>query len=405
MNQTTNLITDDDPSSHIQRHWPITSRAINARSSVARDILSYSGRSNMISFAGGLPDPTLFPSISTLKAQQELLQYGPSEGEQNLRSWISEHLSEKGLTVNPDHIIVTSGSQQGLDLAAKLLINKGTPIITESPTYLTALSAFRLMEAKIHGLPLFENRIKASSLVNTLEKEHPSMVYLNPTYQNPSTACWSKEAREETAEILDRFDSVLVEDTPYSDLSYGYSSAPKPICCYLKKASWMLLGTFSKIAMPGLRIGYIACSPDLHEHILKLKQSVDLHTDRIAQAYTYNFVNSPYFEKHLRKLRHTYARKRNLMHQCLRYELSNYATWQIPEGGLFFWLHLNQAIDTKELLKKTVANGVAFMPGHDFFPDDPLHCQYFRLNFSGIMPREIKYGITVLANHIREAAN
>lgn len=385
-----------------ETHWPITGRALNAKSSVARNILSYTGRSDMISFAGGLPDPTLFPALNTLQARQELLQYGPSEGEKLLREWIALHLQEKGMEVTADNIIITTGSQQGLDLVSKLLIDPGTPVLTESPTYLTALSAFRLMEARIHGLPLNGERIPADHLCQNIIEHTPAFIYLNPTYQNPSGVCWSDEARDETAQILDRFNTILVEDNPYTELSYGFTKAPQPLCSRLKTADWIYLGSFSKIAMPGLRVGYIACTPRLYKHLLTLKQSVDLHTDRIAQAFTYSFVTNSQFTKHVYKLRHVYSRKRNLMHQCLRVELQNIATWKIPEGGLFFWLKLPEQINARALLEQCLKYGVAFMPGDDFFPEPQPYNNYIRLNFSGITPRDIKYGISILGEQIRQ---
>jgi 2-aminoadipate transaminase len=374
----------------------LSRRAERLTSSLIRDILHLTQRPGMISFAGGLPADELMPALDFEGLADDCRQYGPSEGESALRSLIAQRLSGLGVACGADQVLVTSGSQQGIDLVAKLFIDEGSPVVLEAPTYLAAIQAFNVYGAEFRGLPLSADGIDPDALRRAIALRRPAFAYLIPTFQNPSGYCYTDETRRAVATVLDETGVPLVEDDPYRDLVYR-PAGRTPICAYLERTPWVYLGSFSKITAPGLRVGYLASSPSLFSGLVRLKQSSDLHTNRIGQAWLTRFLNSAGFDEHMARMIRVYTERRDAMQTSLERHFAGLAQWRAPSGGLFFWLRLAGECDTLAALQSALARDVAFMPGDPFFPSAELRYPALRLNFSHAPPEKIERGIARLA--------
>lgn len=373
-----------------------SNRIQNLTGSVARHILSRSQNSNLISFAGGLPSPEFWQNLELPQVTSKTYQYGPSEGDANLRSLFTQRLQPLGVPATPENTIVTSGSQQGLDLVSKLFIDHNTPIAIEAPTYLAALQCFQLYQAKIHSLPIHEHGIDLEQLDSLLRDKRPSFIYLNPTFQNPSGFCYTLEQRKAIASILDQYDTILIEDDPYREITFD-APAPPPITSFLKSTSWIYLTSVSKTLLPGLRIGCLACSQTLYPHLLKLKQATDLHTSRITQSIAYQLLSDPAtLEPRLKAGLKLYQAKRNSLHAALKTSFASLGQWTVPQGGMFIWLKLNRRIDLDTALERALSTGVAFMPGDTFFASPKNSGRFIRLNFTLPIIEEIQQGIPLI---------
>lgn len=369
--------------------------------SLIREILQLTQKPEVISFAGGLPAAEVMPAMDFSAAPPGIGQYGPSEGEPRLRSLIADQLQAIGRDCTTGQVLVTAGSQQGVDLVSKLYIDEGTTVVLESPTFLGAAQSFKLFGARFEGLTLPPDGINPETLRETIARHKPAFVYLIPNFQNPTGYCYSHEHRLQIARVLDETNTPLVEDDPYRELVYETVDR-SPICSYLKTAPWIYLGSFSKIANPGLRIGYLACSPELYPLFVRLKQSADLHTNRIGQWWLAEFISNPEYQDHLARLRRYYKTQRDLMQHALQIHFSDLAAWEVPAGGLFFWLRLIRPQDTRRMLQHALERNIAFMPGEPFFVEDQEKISAIRLNFSHATPERIEQGIAVLAEVVRQ---
>ncbi|MDQ8186699.1 PLP-dependent aminotransferase family protein [Pelagicoccus sp. SDUM812002] len=369
--------------------------------SVARDILSRTRDKDIISFAGGLPDASLWQDLKLPEVPPAAYQYGPSEGERSLRSILAARSQSLGLDASADTTLVTSGSQQGLDLAAKLILEPGSPIILEAPSYLAAIQVFKLFQAELHSLALDSEGICPQALDQLLEETQAPVIYLNPTFQNPSGTSYSLERRQQIAAVLDRHDTILLEDDPYRDIAYGAPPAP-PIASFLKRCPWIYLTSVSKTLIPGLRLGSLTCSPELFDPLLKLKQAADLHSNRPAQFIASQMLADPQTNyKRVAHLCEHYRKKRDLMQNCLKSSFSEIAVWDIPSGGMFFWLNFKNDFDLSAALSDALARGVAFMPGAPFFAESKQAGCCMRINFSLVSPEKMEEGIRILADVVR----
>lgn len=377
-------------------------RVSRLKSSLIREILAAAQRPEVMSFAGGLPAEAMLPKVEWADMPLSLGQYGMSEGEPALREALAAEARALGLECQASQVLVVSGSQQTLDLAAKLYIDKGTEILLEAPTYLAALQIFQLFGADCLTVPQESDGPNLAQLRERLEQHHPAFIYLIPTFQNPSAVRYSEEKRAAVAALLDEFGVTLIEDEPYRELTFDGGSA-KPIAGRLQKSSWIYTGTVSKTLLPGLRVGYLIASPDLFPHLLKLKQSADLHTNRIGQWQALQWIGTEKYQQHLSELRGFYRQRRDAFQAALEKHFSDLADWNMPQGGLFFWLTLKQPMDTRTLLNEALANDVAFMPGEPFFPDPDKHHGHLRLNFSHIDPARLDEGLKRLAAVVRQA--
>ncbi len=377
-------------------------RVSRLKSSLIREILAAAQRPEVMSFAGGLPAESMLPRVEWADMPVALGQYGMSEGEPELREALAAEARAIGLPCDASQVLIVSGSQQTLDLAAKLYIDKGTQIILEAPTYLAALQIFQLFGADCLTVPLQADGPDLLALRQRLEQHKPAFAYLIPTFQNPSAVRYSEASREAVAALLDEFGVTLIEDEPYRDLTFDGGSA-RPIASRLKKASWIYTGTMSKTLLPGLRVGYLIASPDLFPHLLRLKQSADLHTNRLGQWQALQWIGTEHYRQHLLQLQGFYRDRRDAFEAALQEHFGDLADWNSPQGGLFFWLTLRQPLDTRTLLNAALAEDVAFMPGEPFFADPDANHGYLRLNFSHIDPARLGEGLKRLAAVVRMA--
>ena len=377
-------------------------RVTRLKSSLIREILAAAQRPEVMSFAGGLPAEAMLPKVEWADMPLSLGQYGMSEGEPALREALAAEARALGLECQASQVLVVSGSQQTLDLAAKLYIDKGTKILLEAPTYLAALQIFQLFGADCLTAAQEVDGPNLVQLRERLQQHRPAFIYLIPTFQNPSAVRYSEAKRAAVAALLDEFGVTLIEDEPYREMTFDGASA-RPIAGRLQSASWIYTGTVSKTLLPGLRVGYLIASPDLFPHLLKLKQSADLHTNRIGQWQALQWIGSDKYQQHLSELRGFYRQRRDAFQAALEKHFADLAEWETPQGGLFFWLTLKQPLDTRTLLNDALANDVAFMPGEPFFPDPDNHPGHLRLNFSHIDPARLDEGLKRLAAVVRKA--
>ena len=377
-------------------------RVSRLKSSLIREILAAAQRPQVMSFAGGLPAEAMLPKVEWDAMPVNIGQYGMSEGEPAVREALAAQARDLGVPCEASQVLVVSGSQQTLDLAAKLYIDKGTEILLEAPTYLAALQIFQLFGADCITVPQEADGPDLVALRSRLEKHRPAFIYLIPTFQNPSAVRYSEAKRDAVAALLDEFNVTLIEDEPYRELTFDGGNAT-PIVSRLKKTSWIYTGTVSKTLLPGLRVGYLIASPDLFPHLLKLKQSADLHTNRIGQWQALQWIGSEKYQQHLSELRDFYRVRRDAFEAALQTHFTDLAEWNVPQGGLFFWLTLKQPLDTRTLLQAALAADVAFMPGEPFFPEPDRHHGHLRLNFSHIEPARLGEGLKRLAEVVRQA--
>jgi DNA-binding transcriptional MocR family regulator len=379
----------------------LSRRTERVAGSLIREILKVTQRPEVISFAGGLPADDLLPTLDFTGLDSDPRQYGASEGERPLREVVAARLAGLGMACETEQVLITAGSQQGIDLVGKLFIDEGSPVLLEAPSYLAAIQAFRVYGAEFCGLRLSADGIDPEALRLAITRRRPAFVYLIPTFQNPAGCDYSAATRRAVATVLDEAGVPLVEDDPYRDLAYA-SAERTPICAYLRRAPWVYLGSFSKIAAPGLRIGYLAAAPALFPWLLRLKQASDLHSNRISQVWLTRFLEGEAFERHLANLTGVYAERRDAMQASLQRHFSGLARWRLPDGGLFFWLRLSEECDTLAALQTALEHNIAFMPGDPFFPLAEQRYPALRLNFSHAAPADIERGIARLADILGE---
>lgn len=371
-----------------------STRTRDLHASPIREILAVVNRPGMISFAGGLPAVESFPQFSLDTMPQHILQYGPSEGEWELRQRIAEDLHERGMNCAAEQILILSGSQQGIDLVAKLFIDPGTTVAVEAPTYLAALQVFRFFGARFAAYD-------AETLdEQTFQRVKPAFAYAIPTFQNPSGRCLDATQRNALAAACDAANVPLFEDDPYRDLVYDPCERT-PVCTRLKRAPWIYQGSFSKSLAPGLRLGYLVASPELLPFLTRLKQAADLHSNRISQWLVLQQLNDPGQGLRLQELAQQYRQRRDAFEAALCRHFGDLASWHTPPGGLFFWLTLKRRIDTRKLLPRAIEAGVAFMPGEPFLPVEVENCGQLRLNFSHASEEQAEAGLKILAALLR----
>jgi 2-aminoadipate transaminase len=370
----------------------LSMRSTDIKPSPVREMLNVSQRPGMISFAGGLPSPETFAGLDLPPPPRDLMQYGPTEGEPALRAKIAEELAALGLDTEADRVLLLSGSQQGIDLAAKLTVDPGTTLAVESPAYLAALQVFRFFGAR------FEIIDRSNPSAGWAETR-PSMAYAIPTFQNPTGQCWSADERQALAQACQAHDVILFEDDPYRDLVYE-ACERRPACAWMQTGSWIYQGSFSKTVAPGLRLGYLTASPDLFPLLVQLKQAADLHTNRLSQWMVLQYLNDPGRAERMERVAALYRQKRDVFADALTRHLGNMASWSLPPGGLFFWLTLADGTDVEALLKRSVERGVLFTPGSHFLAEGGAS-PTIRLNFSLAEPEAAERGLAILAELLR----
>lgn len=396
-------------------NFRLAARTASLRPSAIREILKVTASPDVISFAGGLPAPELFPVDAVARSSQAVLssdgpaalQYGVTEGHLPLREWVCAHLAATvGLAVTPGDILVTNGSQQALDLLAKVLLDPGDLVVTENPAYLGALQAFQAYEADVAGLASDEHGLRPDALRAFLETSpaRPKFLYLIPNYQNPTGVTLSAARRAEIVQIAAHHRVPVLEDDPYGALRFSGEAVPA-LATFPGARDCVYLGTSSKILAPGLRVAWLVVTDRaLREKLTAAKQASDLHTSSFAQRLVHHCVSQPgVLDAHVATLCSIYARRRDVMLAALARELPAGCTWTRPSGGLFLWVTLPAHFDTTELLAVAAREKIAFVPGAPFWVGEPVR-NTLRLNFSNATEARIDEGIARLGRVVRENA-
>jgi len=387
--------------------------ALNMKRSEIRELLKLTRQPDIISFAGGLPDPQTFPvkELADISAQvlrekgATALQYGPTEGEPALREALANWLTKERLDLRAENILVTSGSQQALDLLAQVLIDPGDPVIVELPSYIGALQAFAAHRARMIGVPQDDEGIRPDLLEKTLErlsrrKRRPKFIYIVPDFQNPSGVTLTLARRQELLALASRFEVPLVEDSPYRVLRF--SGEPMPAIYSLDPQRHVLaLGTFSKIFCPGMRLGWLLTPEAWMERFIIAKQGMDLCSPSFTQFIAVEYMRRGLLDREVENIRSLYSRKLGVMLAALEKEMPRGVTWTRPEGGLFLWMKLPRRMNATALFSKAIERKVAYVIGSAFFCNGKGH-HTMRLNFSYPSEEQIVEGIQRLAQVIRE---
>ena len=384
--------------------WQLARRAERMNPSVIREILKITERPGIISLADGLPSPDTFP-IEAMReatarvladAPREALQYAASEGFAPLRDWVAQHMAEKGVMVDASQVLITTGSQQGLDLVGKVLIDAGSRVAVEAPTYLGALQAFAPYEPDVVTVPCDEQGPRADALGVA---KGARFLYVLPNFQNPSGRCMNEARRAALTDAARAIGLPLVEDNPYGDLWFD-AEPPAPLASRWTDGT-VYLGSFSKVLAPGLRLGYVIAPKALGPKLLQAKQAADLHTPGFNQRVVYEVIRNGFLREHVPTIRARYKAQRDAMRAALEAHMPRGCHWTVPSGGMFFWVELPEGTDAAALLPQAVERGMAYVPGAAFFAENP-RLNTLRLSFVTVAPAEIERGVALLAQTLRE---
>ncbi|SEL05300.1 valine-pyruvate aminotransferase apoenzyme [Pseudoxanthomonas sp. GM95] len=378
----------------------LSQRALALTSSAIREILKVTERPEVISFAGGLPSGSTFPvermRAATNKvldeAPQAALQYGPTEGYLPLREWVAARLARNGAPVSAANVLIVTGSQQGLDLLGKTLVDEGSKVLVETPSYLGALQSFSLFRPAFVGMPSDEDGIDTDALTPEL-LAGARFMYCLPNFQNPTGKRLPLERRKELVAKALAAGVPVVEDDPYGELSYNGELLPSLLS--LNPEGGIYMGSFSKVLAPGLRLGYVVAPEPLYSKLVQAKQATDLHTPSFTQRIVYETLQDDFLETHIPTIRDLYGSQCQLMLSALEQYFPPEAQWTRPEGGMFIWVTLPKGIDTTQLLAKAIAQNVAFVPGAPFYANDP-QINTLRLSFVTVPAARIEAGMKIL---------
>lgn len=390
-------------------------RTISMKGSAIRELLKITQMPDVISFAGGMPAPEIFPVEEFKQAcirvldehGPEALQYGTTEGYLPLREMISRHTNQYGIKVTADNIMITNGSQQALDLLGKIFINPGDRILVESPTYLGALQAWNTYNAQYITVPSDGDGIQVDKLEMAL-RAGPKFMYILPNFQNPTGVTIPLERRQKLVELADQYGVPIIEDDPYGQLRFEGKHIPT--LEYLDDQLYgnngnyhgnvVYLSTFSKILAPGIRLAWVVATPEIIQKLVTAKQGADLHTSTFNQIVAFEVSRKGFLDDHIKKINDVYRERRDIMLEELEINMPDGVTWTKPSGGLFLWVLLPESCNSTELLKIAVEQKVAFVPGSAFFPNGGGE-NTMRLNFSNAKPDMIRIGIKRLAQAIK----
>jgi 2-aminoadipate transaminase len=377
-------------------------------SSIIREILKFTQMPDVISFAGGLPAPELFPLREFEEAcahvlrtsGQEALQYGLTEGYMPLKEELAEKMQKYGVPAEPHNILLTNGSQQALDLIGRVFIEAGETIVTGKPTYLGALQAWKVYRPKIIGIPVDEEGMQMDALEEVLKHESPKFIYVLPNFHNPMGVTMTYERRRKLVKLAADRGVPIVEDDPYGELRFEGEDVTPIIVMH--KENVLYLGTFSKILAPGIRLGWVVAPEGVIKKLVQAKQATDLHTSTFIQMITHDIMKRGILKAHSKEIRRVYGERRHIMTAAMAEHFPRGVKWTEPEGGLFLWTALPEGIDTMPLLEKAVEAKVAYVPGTVFFPDDS-GTNTMRLNFSNTREELIPEGIQRLGRVLKRA--
>lgn len=385
-------------------------------SSAIRELLKLTSLPDVISFAGGLPAPEMFP-IERFKEASEVvltemgesaLQYGTTEGYQPLREMIANNAMKYGIQISADNVLITTGSQQALDLLGRIFINRGDRILVESPTYLGALQAWNAYGVKYVSIPYDVDGMRTDLLEAQL-RTGVKFIYVLPNFQNPTGVTLSHQRRMQLIEIADAYGVPIIEDDPYGQLRYEGEHIPPVVVLDdetrskefpIYSGNVIYTSTFSKILAPGLRVAWVVAPSEVITKLVQAKQGCDLNTSTINQYLTYEVANGPWMKTHIQAIRETYKERRDVMLKALETYMPEGVNWTHPKGGLFLWVTTPEGTDTKDIFKSAIDRKVAFVPGHSFHPLGGGE-NTMRLNFSCMKPELIDEGIKRLAEVIK----
>jgi 2-aminoadipate transaminase len=411
------------PVSEMQTPWTdrLAQRTQGMTSSAIREFLKLTDRPDLISFAGGLPAPEVFPIEEVARATarvleekgQMALQYSTTEGYRPLRELLVERMARYGIDVTPDNVLITTGSQQALDLIGRLLLNPGDRALTEEPTYLGALQAWGAYQAEYVTVPIDDDGLQIDRLEEAL-RGGPKFLYLLPNFQNPGGVTLSLARRQRIVELANRYGTPIVEDDPYGQLRFEGAHVPPLValdaelhnCAHGERrftGNVIYLSTYSKLLAPGLRVAWVVAQEEIIHRLVQMKQGADLHTSTLCQLIAYETVRNGFLDAHVKTIRRVYRERRDAMLEAMEQHFPVAVSWTRPEGGLFLWATLPEGLDSREILDDAIDAGVAFVPGPPFYPLGGGE-NAFRLNFSYCPPSVIREGIArlgrVLTHHL-----
>jgi len=383
--------------------WHFAARAEQLQSSFIREILKITQQPEIISFAGGLPSPATFP-VDEMKAAFDkvlskngkvALQYGPTDGYLPLRQWVADSLSLDNAKIAPEQVLMVSGSQQALDLLGKVLIDEGSRVLVETPSYLGALQAFSVYQPEFVSVETDEHGLVPKSIDPVADGAR--LLYALPNFQNPTGRTLSVERRLELVETCERHGLPLIEDDPYGALSYNGEPLPKMLT--INPDGVIYMGSFSKVLTPGIRLGYVVAPAPLVRRLELAKQAADLHTSQLTQMVVHEVVKDGFLQKHIPTIRTLYGNQCQVMLDAMTEFFPAGVSWTKPEGGMFIWVTLPKHIDAMKLLDQAIANKVAFVPGAPFYANDAA-TNTLRLSFVTVPPERIREGIAILGKLI-----
>jgi 2-aminoadipate transaminase len=391
-------------------------RAQRMTSSAIRELLKVTEQPDFISFAGGLPAPEIFPVEEVAAASRRILrkrgatalQYGATEGYRPLRELVAEEMTRDGVPATADNVLITTGSQQALDLLGKIFIDPGDRVLVESPTYLATLQAWSCYGADYVEAPSDEEGVNPEKLGAAL-RPHPKLLYCLPNFQNPRGVTLSASRRERLVEVAARHRLPIVEDDPYRALRFEGEHLSRLIALEAERqeggapydGNIIYLSTFSKILSPGLRVGWVVAAPAVIAKLTQAKQGTDLHTATFNQMLAYDLLRSGFIARHTHEIVRTYRERRDAMLEALDAHFPEGVHWTRPEGGMFLWVTLPEGVDAADILREAIAHKVAFVPGAPFHASGG-HANTLRLNFSNATPEKIAGGIARLGIVLRQ---
>ncbi len=387
-------------------------------SSAIRELLKLTEKPDIISFGGGLPAPDVFPVAQFQEACQKVLtdfgaqalQYSTTEGYTPLREQIARHTTRYGIEINPDNILITSGSQQALDLLGKVFINPGDHILVESPTYLGALQAWNAYGAEYVTVPMDKSGMNTEALEEAL-RAGPKFIYVLPNFQNPTGVTLSLKRRQRLIELADQYGVPIIEDDPYGQLRFEGEHLPPVVvlddrfrgnCSECYHGNVIYLSTFSKTLAPGIRLAWIIAPPEVIVKLVQAKQGADLHTASFNQMVAHEVSRGGFLDEHIKLIRKVYRERRDIMLGAMDRFFPPEVDWTHPEGGLFLWGTLPKYLNSADVLKLSLEKKVAFVPGEPFYANGGGH-NTMRLNFSNATPEKIQEGIRRLGEAIFES--
>ncbi|CQR48378.1 2-aminoadipate transaminase [Paraliobacillus sp. PM-2] len=370
------------------------------KSSAVREILKVVNNGNVISFAGGLPDEALFPVNAVSEAFQKAiqfdrkaLQYGETEGVYKLREQLANRMrQQKQIIRQPEDILITSGSQQAIDLFARIMINPGDVVLTENPTYLAALQVFSSYETNIVAVESDQDGMLENDLEDKIKRLKPKCIYVVPTYSNPGGKVWSLERRKALLQLAHKYHVVILEDDPYGDIQFEQGDTPPPLASMDQNKYVLYTSTFSKTVVPAIRIGWIVGPHQIIRLMTQAKQAADLHTNSISQYALVHLMQDFDLDQHIQVIRDTYYERMLVMKGLLDEVNIEGMSYIVPKGGMFMWVNMPETINTTDLLQIAVEHGVAFVPGAPFYVSNPKE-NTMRLNFTNATPDLIEEGM------------